>query len=170
MKEEKISMSAIIEATFKRMPWLDKHFNKQEIHKVSFRSFTHDLLGQECELGWRGFDDDIPYIKKSIIFFSNEGKLIGQVGVKVEPAQANVTWRFLFWKGIQNIPEEQVLFQETVGQALKRLDPKYEAFYVVGLLGSDLIITIPSEGTKNIRQSTNKELDDAESFVIKQLS
>ena len=167
MKEEKkISMSAIIEATFKKLPWLGEHFDLTRVGKVSFRLFTYDLLGQDCEYHYPEYGEGHyycpAYLGKKIILFSKEGQPIGQVGVRIEPAQANVPCRrFVFWKGTKNVPAETVLFNETVSQALERLDQKHKAYFIIGLLGCDLIITSPSSGN-TITDSIEAEIEKAE--------
>ena len=105
------------------------------------------------------------------MFFSKDGKLIGQVGLTIIPAQSNVPCRkWIFFKGTRNVPEETVLFDETVRQALERLDQKRKAFYIVGLLTivglseRDLIITKPSSGN-SIMESVEAEMRKAEQEV-----
>jgi hypothetical protein len=182
--ENEISKSAIVEAIFKKMSWLGEHFNKREINKVSFKSFTHTLLAQDCEFhpfeqGYEdlmGSCDSTPArLGKKILLFSKDGKLIGQVGVRTKtiPKKSLTCRKFFFFGPVHTtiVPayEEKELFLETVGESLERLDQKNETYYIVGLIGYDLIITKPSCGT-NIQDSLVKELYDAETFILKQLS
>ena len=171
-------MSAMIQAAFKKLGWLFEHFGQRTIKKVSFRVFTHDLLEQDCgyhaeESGRNGIFCEGHYFKpswnhKEIKFFLKDGKMIGQVGVEdfFFPEKKRTSWKLFGGRTEVIIPaySKEILFPETVGEALKRLDSEHNVYYIVGLLEGDLIVTKPSCGN-SIHESLEAEMKKAEQEV-----
>ena len=178
-KEERTaSKTAIVEATFRKMGWLVGYFSRAEVETVSFTAFTHDLLAQDCEFDRYAEEDCGPFgeslhlgrarIGKKILLFSKDGRLIGQVGRKIfhVPAGRQYRPRFLWGTRGVNTPEHEEItfFQETVGQALQRLDTKNEAYYIIGLHDNNLKITKPP-GDGGFNEAIMAEMKKAEEEV-----
>ncbi|MEI6490282.1 MAG: hypothetical protein WCO16_00800 [bacterium] len=177
--EPKVSKTAIVAATFARHPWLETNGQivKETIMEVKFLSFIQDYLKAHPNYierdGGDIITDPTPTMLTNRIFLhTKEGKLIGQVGVRVIPAHKE-TFNFLWiFPMTYTIDERTELFPETVGEALKRLDPDGKTFYIVGLLDDrrqklqfDMFITSPAKGCETIRESLEAEMKQAEEIV-----
>lgn len=171
-KTNEISKLAFTHATFNKMPWLSKYFNQSEINKVAFRPFEYELITLDC--GFSPLEKDgggmliEPYtiparLGKKIMFFSQEGELVGQVGVNTKTIPTRTVTSRPYWffgpsyKTIVPEHEEIELFSETVGEALTRLDQGHTVYYIISLLDCDLIITKPSFGDSIERSLWNEK-------------
>jgi len=178
--ENSVSVRARINALFDKFPELDKHFRREIFQKVSFRKVTADVLkekGSGKYLSGNPKDNDSRVAR--IIFLSQTGTLVGQVGVKNVPETFSPP-KILKWLSLRHTikPAHLEYFEENIQSALDRLDPSEElTYFIVGLyfekhgqmIQNHLIIGNSSNG-HSIRATLSGEQTEAEDIIEQMLS
>ena len=160
-KEDKVSKTAMVNAAFNKLPFLDC-FDRTKFRKVSRRFIDADVLSQSSE--YRRTTNPMGsgsyvWIERRIHLFSKDGEPLAQVGVRKESQV--VSSGFWLWKKRKTV-EVDKFFEETVNEALTRVGID-RVWYIVGILVDELIIAVPSAAT--IKEGIEKEAKRADSLI-----
>ncbi len=173
-----VSVGALVVAAFKIMPWLEKILSPGSVKKVSLKKFNADGLNQRPKYSPASsdfFGSSEARNTNNIYLFTKGGECLGEVGVKNREEHTK-TLNLFFWTFSYKVPSFSYPFSETVGEALKRLDPQNQAYFVVMLFEDfrtpdmyDVIIATPAIG-ENIHNSIEEELERATREVVRAMT
>lgn len=171
-KSSEVSRAALVLAWFMKFPWLEKYYDKQQIHKVNILSVNRDALSKNCGVRYNSSGDYIFRLIFDIYLLNKDGVLVGQVGKKTEIVS---TPKWIFWGEIINT-EHAVLFSETIDDALMRLDRdgRKGVQYIVSLVEENnngkknLLITCPPKG-QTIIEALLDEMKKADQIIENEL-
>jgi len=181
MKEKiEISNPALTKAWLERLPWLKDPFNVYGSTKITLHNISPELL--ILDSGYRSrYTNGSELLEEEIIFFTESGVKVGQLGSKIVPEQTVTRGCFVLGFRKQKIESHEKLFPETVAEGLKRLNTKDEIRYMVRRLRDTrqadrlLITKIPpnfnvDEGLASLERKKNEEERLARELVSKQLA
>ena len=127
MKENtKFDNKRLVAAWFRKLPWLEGHFNQKEIKKMTAHLFDGAVIRRTC-----GY-----HCQDKILLFQKNGELIGRVGQElvaeeVIPRYISFgTFKWCFWK--QVILSHDSFFEETVETAIRRYKAEETTAFIVG--------------------------------------
>jgi hypothetical protein len=139
----------------KNYSFIREHFKQKEVEKISFCNTKPGILVEN-----RYYNDtktrkllalegsgEYEYSRNRILFFQKNGKLVGQVGVKVTGNSVIEHPESGFWFFKTKAWTEQVVskvrFRETVTDALDRLNAKNEVCFIIVFCRGELTIGSP---------------------------
>lgn len=177
-RKTEVSNTAKVQALFSQFPWLSKRFNAKALDRVVVRTVDAELLEHDC--GYQPFCSDlffgdrVAYLERSILILNKDGKELGIVGHKIKIIPARTGRMFLGIIPLKYLPEkeEEDVFQETIGEALIRLDIE-KAHYIVSTMKDGesvrLIFCTPGEN-RTLVEVLKKEQEVAHAHIKKELA